>query len=108
MASEREPLALSSLRRVVLRLESDLMQLRSAAWRQHEAQPQISRLRRRTGAARAAASVALSNLHFKASESVVAAHFSVVGPVVRVTIIYNSLTGVAPGDQLQAPDSCLT
>ena len=92
----RESPALSKLHSAVTRLESDLLQLRAAAWGQYKAQPQISRLRARKGAERAAASVALSNLHFKASESVVAAHFSVVGPVVRVTIVYSSLTGAAP------------
>ena len=80
---------LYSLQQMVRKIESDLVQLRTAAWSQHKAQPQISRLRRRTGAARAAVSVALSNLHYKASESVVAAHFSVAGPVVRVTILYS-------------------
>lgn len=70
----------------MVRIDTELSEMRGAAWRQHEAQPQISRLRVRRGAVRAAASVAVSNLHFKASESVVAAHFSVIGPVVRVTI----------------------
>ena len=86
-------LALVSLQQVMLRIEGELLEMRQAAWRQHKAQPQISRLRARTGAARAAVSVAVSNLQFRASESVVAAHFSVVGPVVRVTILYSKQKG---------------
>lgn len=98
---------LVSLQQMVKRIETDLSQLRTAAWSQHKAQPQISRLLRRTGAARAAVSVALSNLHFNASKSVVAAHFSVVGPVVRVTILYNSLTGVAAAAYRFQAGSCV-
>lgn len=81
-----EELAILDLQRLMVRIETELSDMRQAAWRQHEAQPQINKLRARRGAVRAAVSVAVSNLHFKASESVVAAHFSVIGPVVRVTI----------------------
>ena len=84
---------LASMQLMLKRIETELSQLRAAAWTQHKAQPQISQLRRRTGAARSVVSVALSNLHYKATRSVVAAHFSVIGPVVRVTILYNKRTG---------------
>ncbi len=56
---------LLGLQDVLRRMESELSQLRMAAWTQHKAQTQIQSMRFRTKAERAAVSVVLSNLHFK-------------------------------------------
>ena len=58
---------LLGLQDVLRRMESELSQLRMAAWTQHKAQTQIQSMRFRTKAERAAVSVVLSNLHFKVS-----------------------------------------
>ena len=56
---------LLGLQDVLKRMESELAQLRTAAWSQHQAQTQIRSVRFRTKAERAAVSVVLSDLHFK-------------------------------------------
>ena len=56
---------LLGLQDVLRRMESELAQLRTAAYTQHRAQTQIQGMRYRTKAERAAVSVVLSNLNFK-------------------------------------------
>ena len=68
---------LLGLQDVLKRMESELAQLRTAAWSQHQAQTQIRSVRFRTKAERAAVSVVLSDLHFKV-------HLGCCRPVHRV------------------------